>query len=275
MIGATAAIALPPQIAVPTVIRIEAVLFTPSIRPASNPAVNANAMLTAVYTNPLRPARNTSCRFIPNPSPTTDACSKYLVAVRDSACHGCVKPNPKINPSASAAAGDTSPHAHNANPTRNKIFTATKISHRQHAPRKQFRPRSSLISLIPPRCSPPAPPTPLPRALLRKSVKIHKSYPSNPLHLRPPLQFTVDTSTPSRSNYGCTFDAFLSSGGNSPCDTLLSYQDWSFFYPLAPVHRAPPPILFCCLLPILPCRRPPICLRTLQPSHSLHSPRPR
>src|SRR5580658_3554 len=128
MIGATAAIALPPQIAVPTVIRVDAVLFTPRYRPASNPAANANPMLAAVYTNPLRPARNTSCRFITNPSPTTDACSKYFVAVRASSCHGCVNPNPKISPSAKATAGDTNPLAHNPNPSKNKIFTATKIS---------------------------------------------------------------------------------------------------------------------------------------------------
>src|SRR5580698_1742420 len=138
MIGATAAIALPPQIAVPTVIKIEAVLFTPNIRPASNPAVNANAMLAAVYTNPLRPARNTSCRFIPNPSPTTDACSKYFVAVRASACHGCVKPNPNTSPKPRAAAGDTSPLAHNANPSTNKIFTATYISRPPVALPKNF-----------------------------------------------------------------------------------------------------------------------------------------
>src|SRR5580698_3331201 len=132
MIGATAAIARPPQIAVPTFINIEAVLLTPSIRPASNPAVNANAMLAAVYTNPLRPARNTSCRFIPNPRPTTDACSKYFVAVRASFCQGCVKPSPKNSPSPSATAGDTSPLAHNTNPSTNKIFTATGISQRRH-----------------------------------------------------------------------------------------------------------------------------------------------
>src|SRR5271170_562876 len=185
MIGATAAIALPPQIAVPTVIRIEAVLFTLSIRPASNPAVNANVILTAVYTNPLRPARNTSCRFIPNPSPTTDACSKYFVAVRDSLCHGCVKPNPKISPSASAAAGDTSPLAHNANPSRNKIFTVTKISRRPPAPQKKIPAAVQSISLIPLPCSPPAPPRPLACPLLGTLVKTHKSYPSVPLHLRP------------------------------------------------------------------------------------------
>src|SRR5271156_2028 len=180
MIGATAAIALPPQIAVPTVIKIPAVLFTLSIRPASNPAVKANAMLTAVYTNPLRPARNTSCRFIPKPSPTTDACSKYFVAVRDSVCQGCVKANPNISPSASAAAGDTSPLAHNANPTRNRIFTATNIS-AVRACRQKFRPRPSFISSIPPRCSPG------PRQ--RRSLGLAPDHYKNLTNVTPPIAY--------------------------------------------------------------------------------------
>src|SRR5271170_291797 len=222
MIGATAAIALPPQIAVPTVIKIPAVLFTPSIRPASNPAVKANAMLTAVYTNPLRPARNTSCRFIPKPSPTTDACSKYFVAVRDSVCHGCVKANPNISPSASAAAGDTRPLAHNANPTRNRIFTATNIS-AVRACRQEISPATQFYIINTAALLARAPPTPLARPRPGSLQKSHKCHSSNCLHLRLLLQFSVDTSTPSRSNYGCTFDAFRSSGGNSLCDTLLSY----------------------------------------------------
>jgi len=48
MMGPTAAMALPPQIAVPVEIRIDAVLFTRKRRPSRSPKISAKEMLAAV-----------------------------------------------------------------------------------------------------------------------------------------------------------------------------------------------------------------------------------
>ena len=48
IMGATAAMALPPQIAVPVEIRIDAVLFTRNRRPSRSPKISAKEMLAAV-----------------------------------------------------------------------------------------------------------------------------------------------------------------------------------------------------------------------------------
>ena len=74
--GPTAAIALPPQIAVPVEMRNDGVFLTRNIAPNTMPIASVAVIPIAVYTIPLRPARNTLPRFIPNPSRTTDACSK-------------------------------------------------------------------------------------------------------------------------------------------------------------------------------------------------------
>ena len=84
VIGPTAAMALPPQIAVPVEMRNAGRDGTEISLPSSVPTSMAKAILRAVYRNPLRPACTTSCRFIPKPSPTTADCSKTRESFRDS-----------------------------------------------------------------------------------------------------------------------------------------------------------------------------------------------
>jgi len=54
--GPTAAIALPPQIAVPDEIRCEVVRFTRIARPIRNPARRVPAIVTTVNAMPVSPA---------------------------------------------------------------------------------------------------------------------------------------------------------------------------------------------------------------------------
>ena len=83
--GPIAAIALPPQIAVPKLIRSDCVLPTCSSLPKATPRASANVMLMAVYMNPEAPACTISFRFIPNPRQTTAACSMNFERVLPSA----------------------------------------------------------------------------------------------------------------------------------------------------------------------------------------------
>ena len=63
--GPIAAIALPPQIAVPKLISSDCVFPTCSILPNNTPTLSANAMLIAVYMNPDAPACTTSLQVHP------------------------------------------------------------------------------------------------------------------------------------------------------------------------------------------------------------------
>ena len=69
--GPTAAMADPPQIAVPDAIRAEVFVPIPKRRPIQNPAARVAAMVTIAKRAPLSPARNTFSRSIPKPSKTT------------------------------------------------------------------------------------------------------------------------------------------------------------------------------------------------------------
>src|SRR5215468_10954907 len=55
---------------------------------------------------PELPARKTSRRFIPNPSPTTLDCSSVFESDLVRLAYGFEKPSPNPNPSASAMGGD-------------------------------------------------------------------------------------------------------------------------------------------------------------------------
>ena len=72
MTGATAAMALPPQMAVPTLMSRPVSPLTPMRRASQMPRVRVKAMLTAVAPRPRSPALSTTPRFIPAPKPTTD-----------------------------------------------------------------------------------------------------------------------------------------------------------------------------------------------------------
>src|SRR5947209_1497805 len=104
--GPTAAIALPPQMAVPTEIKSAGVRSTENHLPSSSPEIMAKVIPAAVYRNPARPARSTSLRFMPKPSPTTESCSSSF----DHFPVNSGKPLPTVSatakPSARARGGD-------------------------------------------------------------------------------------------------------------------------------------------------------------------------
>src|SRR5262249_35369436 len=104
--GPTAAIALPPQIAVPTEINSALTRSTFNQRPSATPMIIVAEMPSAVYPKPELPARKTSRRFIPNPSPTTLACSNVFESDLVCLAYGFEKPSPNPKPSASAIGGD-------------------------------------------------------------------------------------------------------------------------------------------------------------------------
>jgi len=68
--GVTAAMALPPQIDVPTAISQRASRETPNSRPRPMPSARPAEMPTTVRSKPSAPARSTCRRFMPPPMPT-------------------------------------------------------------------------------------------------------------------------------------------------------------------------------------------------------------
>src|SRR6478609_6872522 len=61
--------------------------------------------------NPLRPALSTSCRFMPKPRATTEACNKNLARARLSDAYGCSVASPKMIPAQRAMGGEIKPVA--------------------------------------------------------------------------------------------------------------------------------------------------------------------
>src|SRR3954462_1485663 len=104
--GPTAAMALPPHIAVPVEIRNDATFSTFNIFPIAKPIARVAVIPIAVYKMPLRPARKTLFRFIPKPRSTTEACSRYFVKDFVSLRNGFKESSPSARPTASADGGD-------------------------------------------------------------------------------------------------------------------------------------------------------------------------
>src|SRR3954464_5913582 len=77
---------------------------------------------TAVYRMPLRPARNTLFRFMPNPSSTTEACSRYFVEAFVSVRKGLSDSRPSARPTASASGGDAQGLTAKISPKRKTVF---------------------------------------------------------------------------------------------------------------------------------------------------------
>ena len=105
--GATAAIALPPQIAVPADIKFDVLSFTLRSLPRKNPTASVPKIVAIVNRIPCFPALTTSVKFIPKPNKTTEICNKILVAFF--VCCGKGFPNVKaaINPKTKAIGGET------------------------------------------------------------------------------------------------------------------------------------------------------------------------
>jgi hypothetical protein len=75
MMGEVAAIALPPQMAVPTEIKKDKGLSILRNFPAKYPRIITEKILITVSIKPDFPASRASLNFIPNPKPTIDTCN--------------------------------------------------------------------------------------------------------------------------------------------------------------------------------------------------------
>src|SRR5208283_156134 len=120
--GPIAAIALPPQIAVPAEIRKAARGRSDTNLPIAAPTIRAKAIPTAVYRNPLQPARSTCCRFKAKPRPTTADCKRYFEICRDSPGYGWLAMAPKNSPASRASDGVAHRVAQNTRPRTKRIF---------------------------------------------------------------------------------------------------------------------------------------------------------
>jgi len=81
MTGEIAAIALPPQIAVPEDIKCDILLFNFNNLPIKNPTIITMKMDVIVNVNPSFPIDNVSLIFIPNPNPTTATFKSQLTTL--------------------------------------------------------------------------------------------------------------------------------------------------------------------------------------------------
>src|SRR5215472_948323 len=104
--GPMAAIALPPQIAVPTEIRRDGVRSTESARPRKRPQATAKLIPTSVYRNPERPAWRTSVRLMPKPSPTTEICNSHFEQREVNSGNGFPSASARTSPKARARGGE-------------------------------------------------------------------------------------------------------------------------------------------------------------------------
>jgi|GEM_PF-4899538 len=78
MMGPTAAMALPPQMAVPELIKYPVFLSTFSFLAIQLPRNKVPATETMVKSMPSFPEASACCKFIPKPRPITDPCNRYL-----------------------------------------------------------------------------------------------------------------------------------------------------------------------------------------------------
>ncbi len=79
MIGETAAMALPPQIAVPADNRYDKGLSSLKTFPRMNPKSITLTILTTVNINPVFPACRASSSFSPKPNPTIEICNSRWI----------------------------------------------------------------------------------------------------------------------------------------------------------------------------------------------------
>ena len=103
--GPTAAIALPPQMAVPDAIRYEDVRFTFSHLPIKMPDTITLTTENIVKSIPSLPDLTASVMCMPKPRPTTEPCSRYLEIFSLTLGKGFSKKNAKSNPVNKAIGG--------------------------------------------------------------------------------------------------------------------------------------------------------------------------
>ena len=103
--GAAAAMALPPQILVPTLTSHAVFSGTFSRRPAIHPRPRPSTIPMRVYRKPLPPARSTSIRFMPKPIPTMVAPSMVEVIFAVFSRKGLPQVTEKTIPASTASPG--------------------------------------------------------------------------------------------------------------------------------------------------------------------------
>lgn len=75
----TAAMAEPPQMAVPAEISAEVLPSSFNLRPSQKPRTKVAQMVVAANSEPFKPRRSTTCKFMPKPSRMTQICRSHLV----------------------------------------------------------------------------------------------------------------------------------------------------------------------------------------------------
>ena len=103
--GPTAAMALPPQIAVPDEIRYAVLRLRCIHQPTIMPMTITPKTDATVNIMPSLPDFSDSVTLIPNPSPTTDTCNRYFEVFLLNVGYGQAKIMAYIRPKNSATAG--------------------------------------------------------------------------------------------------------------------------------------------------------------------------
>lgn len=111
--GEIAAIALPPQIAVPHEIKCDVFLSVFNHFPKRKPKVIVLKIEKTVRAKPSFPAENAFEAFIPKPKPTTENCNKNVTALWLNSKNGFPKTFTIITPSNKAAGGEIIENKHN------------------------------------------------------------------------------------------------------------------------------------------------------------------
>lgn len=101
-----AAMALPPQIAVPHEIRWDVFFSILNHFPKNVPKIKVLKIDAMVKKKPSFPADNALLTFIPKPKPTTEICNKMLVALWLRLKNGCPERFATTNPNNKAIGGE-------------------------------------------------------------------------------------------------------------------------------------------------------------------------
>ena len=119
--GEMAAMALPPQMAVPHEIKCDVFLSVLSHFPKSVPKIKVLKIENIVNKKPSFPAEIADVAFIPKPKPTTENCSKKVMALLLNVTNGFPKTFTSTTPSNKAIGGEISENKH-------KTITKTKMA---------------------------------------------------------------------------------------------------------------------------------------------------
>ena len=104
-LGALAAMALPPQIAVPFDIRVDVFLSIFRYLPIKYPASRVIPIVPTVKKNPSLPAFIASSKFMVKPRHTTETCKRRVVAFLLICMKGCPVTRAMTRPSNNATGG--------------------------------------------------------------------------------------------------------------------------------------------------------------------------